>query len=178
MKRFLVPGIVIALFAVLVGFLYAGLDLNPRTIPSPFIGKPAPALDLPDLHDGSQRVTATAQQGKPWLLNVWGTWCPECWREHRYLLDLSRTGVPIVGVNWRDDGDKARDMLKRYGNPFIAIGFDPDSRAAIDWGVYGAPETFLIDSNGIIQLKHTGALNEQVWQEKFAPYFANRGPRS
>jgi cytochrome c biogenesis protein CcmG/thiol:disulfide interchange protein DsbE len=110
--------------------------------------------------------------GKVWLLNVWGTWCPECWKEHEYLIHLAkRKQVPIIGINWRDDAAEAKAMLKRLGNPFQQIAFDPTSDAVIDWGVYGAPETFLIDADGIVREKHTGAVNSRVWEEKFKSYF-------
>lgn len=153
-------------------------EYNPRDIPTEvgFIGKPAPAFDLPDLFDPQARVTPAAYQGSPWLLNVWGTWCAECWREHDFLLGLKGRNVPILGLNWRDDAKDAKDMLARLGNPFDRVGFDPNSDAVMDFGVYGAPETFLIDAQGVIREKHKGALDERVWQEKFAHYFS--GERS
>jgi cytochrome c biogenesis protein CcmG/thiol:disulfide interchange protein DsbE len=117
--------------------------------------------------------------GKVWLLNVWGTWCPECWKEHEYLIHLAkRKQVPIVGINWRDDAAEAKAMLARMGNPFLHIAFDPNSNAVIDWGVYGAPETFLIDADGVVRVKHTGAMNSQVWREKFQSYFNAEGSAS
>ncbi|MEN8174202.1 MAG: DsbE family thiol:disulfide interchange protein [Pseudomonadota bacterium] len=174
--RFLIP---LGLFLVLVGLFYFTLmqidegEYNPRDIPTEFIGRTAPEFSLPDLLEPTTQVSPSIFKGKAWLLNVWGTWCPECWREHEYLVQLAtREGVTIVGLNWRDDAAEAKAMLGRLGNPFTAIPFDPDSNAAIDWGVYGAPETFLIDAEGVIREKHKGAIDPQVWSEKFRPYFA------
>lgn len=160
------------LFWYVLGQMNEG-EYNPREVPTQFIGRSAPAFALPDLFDPSRTVSTADMAGRVWLLNVWGTWCPECWKEHEYLVHLAkREGVPIVGINWRDDAAEAKAMLARLGNPFYAIGFDPNSDAVIDWGVYGAPETFLIDGEGVVREKHTGALNPQVWNEKFKPYFA------
>lgn len=150
-------------------------EYNPRDVPTEFIGKAAPAFTLPDLFDASATVSPEAYKGRVWLLNVWGTWCAECWREHDYLLALKARGVPIVGINWRDEEADAKGMLARLGNPFDKVGFDPNSDAVIEYGVYGAPETFLIDAEGIIRVKHKGAMHEQAWQQKFAPYFAGAG---
>jgi len=161
----------VVLFAFMLRQMNDG-EYNPRDIPTEFIGKPAPSFDLPSLFDAQANVTSAAQAGKPWLLNVWGTWCAECWKEHDYLLTLHRRNIPIIGLNWRDEAAEAKKFLAQKGNPFKAVGFDPNSNAVIDWGVYGAPETFLIDANGMIRVKHKGALNEQVWQEKFASFFA------
>lgn len=162
------------LLAVLFFFMLAKInqgEYNPRDIPTEFIGRTAPDFSLPDLLKPEQSVTPTGFRGKPWLLNVWGTWCPECWREHEYLGELALRGIPIVGLNWRDDPEEAKKMLARLGNPFVAIGFDPSSDVAIDWGVYGAPETFLIDAEGVIRVKHKGAMTPQIWQDKFQAYF-------
>ena len=151
-------------------------EYNPREVPTQFIGRPAPAFALPDLLDPSQTVRPSDMAGKVWLLNVWGTWCPECWKEHEYLVYLAqRKNVPIVGINWRDEAAEAKAMLARLGNPFLKIAFDPNSNAAIDWGVYGAPETFLIDAEGIVREKHTGAVNSSVWSDKFKAYFEAAG---
>jgi cytochrome c biogenesis protein CcmG/thiol:disulfide interchange protein DsbE len=173
--RALIP---LGLFLLLAGLFYFMLgkinqgEYNPRDIPTEFIGRPAPSFSLRDLLAPETQVSPASYQGKPWLFNVWGTWCPECWREHEYLGELARQGIVIVGLNWRDQEVDARQMLARMGNPFVAIAFDPDSQVAIDWGVYGAPETFLIDADGIIREKHKGALTPAVWAKKFQPYFA------
>lgn len=172
----------LAIFFLLAGLFYFTLgkinrgEYNPRDIPTEFIGRAAPDFDLPDLHNPAQRVKASDMRGKVWLFNVWGTWCPECWREHAYLLELSRQGIPIVGLNWRDDNTEAQAMLKRMGDPFIKIGVDPKSNTAMDWGVYGAPETFLIDAEGIVRVKHAGAMKPDVWKEKFSAYFNKATP--
>ena len=166
----------LAIFLLLAGlFLYMLNQMNqgeynPRDIPTEFIGKPAPQFSLPDLYEPTHMVSPADYKGKVWLLNVWGTWCPECWREHDYLMALQRRGVTMVGINWRDDAAEAKSMLARLGNPFERIAFDPDSQAVIEYGVYGAPETFLIDAAGIIRVKHAGGMSEQVWQEKFVPH--------
>ena len=179
MNRAIIP---LAIFLALAGLFWFVLgkmnegEYNPREVPTQFIGRSAPEFALPDLFDPSRTVRTADMAGQVWLLNVWGTWCPECWKEHDYLLHLARReGVPIIGINWRDDAAEAKAMLARLGNPFQMIGFDPNSNAVIDWGVYGAPETFLIDAAGVVRAKHTGAMNPQVWQEKFQAYFAATG---
>jgi cytochrome c biogenesis protein CcmG/thiol:disulfide interchange protein DsbE len=160
------------IFFVVLALLYVGLGLNPRDVPSVLINKKAPEISLPDLFDPEKRVNSSTMQGKVWLLNVWGTWCPECWREHAYLNHLAQEeGVPIVGIAWRDDRDAAKQMLARKGNPFIMVGFDADSRAVMDFGVYGAPETFLIDKKGFIRWKYTGSLNAEVWSGQLQPLY-------
>ncbi|HOP17506.1 MAG: DsbE family thiol:disulfide interchange protein [Chromatiaceae bacterium] len=176
MTRAVVP---LVLFLALAGLFWFVLgkmnegEYNPRDVPTQFIGRSAPEFSLPDLLDPTQTVRPSDMAGKVWLLNVWGTWCPECWKEHEYLVYLARReGVPIVGINWRDDAADAKAMIERLGNPFLKIAFDPSSNAAIDWGVYGAPETFLIDAGGVVREKHTGAITPQVWKEKFSRYFA------
>lgn len=159
------------LFWYVLGQMNEG-EYNPRDVPTQFIGREAPRFELPDLFDMDKTVRSADMAGEVWLLNIWGTWCPECWKEHDYLLHLARReGVPIVGLNWRDDAAEAKSMLNRLGNPFVKVGFDPQSDAVMDWGVYGAPETFLIDADGIVREKHTGALGPAVWDEKFRRYF-------
>lgn len=164
--RFLIPlGIFLAL-AILLGY---GLGQDPRDVPSVLIDEPAPRFTLPDLFDEQKTVSSDTMQGKVWLLNVWGTWCPECWKEHDFLNRLARQGVPIVGIDWRDERAEAVAYLKKKGNPFLFVGFDPDSSAIMDWGVYGAPETFVIDKKGMIRKKHKGGLYPKVWEEEFVP---------
>ena len=179
MTRAAIP---LAIFLALAGLFWYVLgkmnegEYNPRDVPTQFIGRPAPPSSLPDLFDPTRQVTSAEMAGRVWLLNVWGTWCPECWKEHEYLLHLAKNeNVPIIGIDWRDDANEAKAMLARLGNPFHRLGFDAHSNAAIDWGVYGAPETFLIDAEGVVREKHTGALTPQVWNSKFKPYFANGG---
>jgi cytochrome c biogenesis protein CcmG/thiol:disulfide interchange protein DsbE len=182
MSRAIIP---LAGFLALAALFWFVLDkmnegeYNPRDVPTQFIGRAAPEFELEDLLDPSQKVRPSNMAGKVWLLNVWGTWCPECWKEHDYLLHLARRKqVPIIGINWRDDREEAKAMLNRLGNPFLQIAFDPNSNAVIDWGVYGAPETFLIDAEGIVRVKHTGAMSSRVWEEKFKSYFVAGGSAS
>jgi len=163
-SRYLLP---LGVFLVIVVFLAIGLEKDPRHVPSPFIGKPAPEFDLPDLLDPAVRVKPSDMLGQVWLLNVWGSWCPECWREHEYLAAVSREGqVPVVGLNWKDDPAAAKDMLRRAGNPYTRIAEDQSGAAGIDWGVYGAPETFVIDKQGIIRHKQVGAVTPLVWRNE------------
>jgi len=170
--------LLIGFFIMIGGFAYM-LNLtntgeyNPRDIPTEFIGRAAPAINVPDLYNESEIVKTSDMQGKVWLFNVWGTWCPECWREHQYLMELSRSGVPIVGLNWRDERPEAKAMITKMGNPFIKIGYDPDSSVAIDWGVYGAPETFVINAQGVVVEKHAGGVTPVVWESKFKKHFVN-----
>jgi cytochrome c biogenesis protein CcmG/thiol:disulfide interchange protein DsbE len=177
MLRFLVPA---AVFVVLLGFLYAGLSLHPGVIPSPFIGKPAPALSVPLLHDEAGVLSSAEFAGKPWVLNVWGTWCVACREEHQALLQIARTrAVPIYGLDWKDDRDSALAWLQQLGNPYDAVGFDSEGRVAIDWGVYGAPETFLVDARGIVVYKHIGPLDLETWRREFLPLInAAKEPRT
>jgi cytochrome c biogenesis protein CcmG/thiol:disulfide interchange protein DsbE len=141
-----------------------------RKLPSVMVDKPIPVFDLPELLDPDQRVSPTQFRGQVWLLNVWGSWCPECWREHGYLEILAKQyGLTIVGLNWRDAKADALDMLQRAGNPYAAIGVDPESDVAVDLGVYGAPESFVIDKQGVIRYKHVGAITPALWQETLQP---------
>jgi len=174
--RFLVPA---AAFAVLVGFFVVGLKRDPSAIPSPFIGKPAPAFSLESLGDPAWKVGPADFVGKYWVLNVWGTWCVECREEHAALLAIARENrVPIMGLNWIDERASALQWLTQLGNPYVSVAFDPEGRAAIDWGVYGAPETFLIDATGRVIKKHVGPMTADVWQREFAPLLppAERNP--
>lgn len=174
MNKAAIPLVIFLVMAALFLFVLDKIgkgEYDPRDIPTEFIGKTVPSFDLPNLLDANDRVRAADYLGQPWLLNIWGTWCAECWKEHDYLVMLSRQGVPIVGINWRDDAADAMAMLKDKGNPFAEVGFDPKSDAVIDLGVYGAPETFLIDAQGIIQIKHKGAMHPKVWKEKFQSHF-------
>jgi cytochrome c biogenesis protein CcmG/thiol:disulfide interchange protein DsbE len=165
--RYLVP---LGIFLVIMVFLYLGLGRNPREVPSVLINKPAAAFTLPDLFDPDKTVDSASMQGRVWLLNVWGTWCAECWREHEFLVYLAKQeGVPIVGIDWRDDAEEARKMIAENGNPFIAIGSDPESRVIMNYGVYGAPETFLIDRQGIIRWKRAGAITPELWSSELQP---------
>lgn len=171
--KFIVP---LVLFAGVVVLFYASLNRDKETLPSPLIGKPAPQFSLPALDDPATQVANSAYAGKPYVVNVWGTWCPGCLQEHSVLLEIARRNeVPMIGIAWRDDSDRAALYLKKKGNPFVAVGVDPESRVAIDWGVYGAPETFLVGADGNVQYKHIGPMSLDVWQEEFLPRLKSRG---
>jgi cytochrome c biogenesis protein CcmG, thiol:disulfide interchange protein DsbE len=165
--RFLIP---LGVFLIMLVFLGIGLSLDPREIPSPLIGKPAPAFDLPTLDSGI-RLRSEALKGEGYLLNVWASWCEACRAEHPVLLDLARKGqVRIVGLNYKDTPDKALAWLKAHGgDPYRVVAVDADGRVGINFGVYGVPETFVIDAEGIIRYKHTGPLTPKVLEEKILP---------
>jgi len=167
MKRFLVP---LAVFVLLVGFLAAGLTLNPREVPSPLVGKAAPAFDLPLLNEPDKRFVPSDMRGKVWLLNVWASWCVSCRDEHPVLVGLSRKGVlPILGLNYKDKGDEAQRWLKQFGDPYQFSVVDADGRTGIDYGVYGVPETYLIDAEGVIRFKQIGPLTPAILEQKVLP---------
>jgi cytochrome c biogenesis protein CcmG/thiol:disulfide interchange protein DsbE len=164
--RFL-PLVVFAVLALLLG---VGLTLKPREVPSPFIGKPAPAFALPSLKEPGTTISPVAFAGKPWLLNVWASWCAPCREEHPLLVAIAReSGVVLVGMNYKDDPRAADEWLRRLGDPYRAIVVDRDGRAGIDWGVYGVPETFVIDAAGIVRHKHIGPLTQEAWTRDVQP---------
>ena len=156
-------------FVVLAGFLLVGLQLNPREVPSPFIGKPAPAFTLPVI--GQPGVTFSPEQnkGQVWLLNIWAPWCVSCRQEHGVLMQLSQAGVPVYGLNWKDKDREAEALLAKAGSPYRVVVDDLDGRVGIDYGVTGTPETFVIDKQGIIRMKHVGPIDADNWQKKFDP---------
>jgi cytochrome c biogenesis protein CcmG, thiol:disulfide interchange protein DsbE len=164
--RYLVP---LAIFVVIAGFFLAGLGRDPTYVPSPLVGKPVPTFSLPSVIDPQEALSSETLAGKVSLVNVWGTWCVECRHEHAFLVELARAGMPIYGLNVKDDRAAAMDWLARLGNPYVSSGFDPEGKAAIDWGVTGAPETFLIGSDGTILHKHISPLTPRVWQRDFLP---------
>lgn len=169
MIRFAAP---LILFALLVLVFLKGLDpeRNLNELPSPFLGKPAPAFDLPRLEDLDQRITNRDYEGEVVLVNFWATWCVGCRREHPFLMELARENVvPIYGIDWRDQRAPALEWLDKLGNPYVGNGFDADAKTGIDWGVYGAPETFLISPDGTVLYKHIAPLTRDVWQEEFVP---------
>lgn len=167
MWRFLIPA---AIFAVLVGFFVVGLKRDPSLVPSPLIGKPAPSYQLLKVEDPAQQVSSQEMQGKVHLVNVWATWCSGCREEHAVMLQIARQNVlPIVGLDWKDDLSDAQRWLTQLGNPYAATAFDQEGRVAIDFGVYGAPETFLIDAQGVVQYKHIGVMTMQIWTDEFLP---------
>ena len=167
MWKFIVP---FGLFALLGVFLYIGLHRDPSYVPSPLIGKPAPDFTLPSLQDPAYPVSSKDLAGRPWVLNVWGTWCAGCRQEHPVLLQIARqTSVPIIGLDWKDDATEAQRWLAELGNPYAAVAFDSEGRTAIDWGVYGAPETFLIGADGKVLYKHIAPMTLEVWAREFEP---------
>jgi cytochrome c biogenesis protein CcmG/thiol:disulfide interchange protein DsbE len=166
--RFVLP---IIMLGALVALLIVGLNRNPGYVPSPLIGKAAPDFSLPRLGgEPGQVVGKSDLLGDVSLLNVWATWCVGCRQEHAYLVRLAQTGeVRIFGLNWKDDQQLAKQWLAQLGNPYVATAVDLDGRVAIDWGVYGAPETFLLDAEGIVLYKHIAPLTPEVWEGEFLP---------
>jgi len=165
--RFVIP---LAIFAVVVGFLFVGLGLRPSEVPSPLIGKPAPAFDLAQLHAPGERFTVADMKGKVWLLNVWASWCVSCREEHPFLMEIAKQGsVPIVGLNYKDQRENALAWLTQFGNPYQLSVVDAQGRTGIDFGVYGVPETFLIDRDGVIRYKQIGPLTPEAWQQNILP---------
>jgi cytochrome c biogenesis protein CcmG/thiol:disulfide interchange protein DsbE len=167
MKRYLLPLIV---FAAILGFLAVGLTLNPREVPSPLIDKPAPAFKLARLDQPDTLVSLQDLKGKVWLLNVWASWCVACRVEHPLLVDLAGTGaVPIYGLNYKDKRDDALAWLAKHGNPYMASLVDAEGLVGIDYGVYGVPETFVIDKTGTIRLKHIGPVTAEALRDTILP---------
>ena len=170
-KNFAKTFLPLLLFIGLAIFLAIGLTKDPRLVPSPFIGKPAPGFNLPQLHEEglvSDSLFVSDKKGFR-LLNIWASWCPECWHEHDFLMQLASSGIEIIGLNYKDENDKAKAMLEKVGNPFTTIAVDSDGKVGIDYGVYGAPETFVINNEGTILYKHIGGLNTEIWKDKILP---------
>jgi cytochrome c biogenesis protein CcmG/thiol:disulfide interchange protein DsbE len=167
--RYAIPALVlialIALFAV-------GLQRDPSRIPSPLIGKAAPPFDLPTLEGA--RLSPAQLSGQPVLVNFWASWCTPCLQEHPLLMELARSGVRIVGLNYKDDEHAARQWLARHGNPFALIAQDLQGRTGLDWGVYGVPETFVLDAQGVIRHKQIGPMTKQDWLEQIQPVLRGR----
>lgn len=169
MWKFVLPG---ATFLALVVLFAFGLNPNRdiHAIPSPLIGKPAPLFSLTDVVDPDRIVSNAALKGQVYVLNVWGTWCVACRQEHEELLAIAQQHVvPLIGLDYMDERAKAREWLEQLGNPYTAVAFDTDGRTAIDWGVYGAPETFLVDPNGRVIFKFISPLTPAVWSHEFLP---------
>jgi len=150
-------------FVLLGLFLLRGIELDPDELPSPLIGKSVPDFTLPELSTGKS-LTPDDLKGKIVLLNVWATWCVSCKIEHPYLLQLAQDGIVIVGLNYKDDSEQAMQWLKNLGNPYAFNIVDMQGKLGLDLGVFGAPETYLIDKQGIIRHKHVGVINEHVWE--------------
>ncbi|HTG98137.1 MAG TPA: DsbE family thiol:disulfide interchange protein [Burkholderiales bacterium] len=155
-------------FIGLIVLLGVGLTLNPRQVPSPLIGKAAPPFELPRLDQPAQTFTQKEMLGNVWVLNVWASWCPPCLVEHPVVTELAKS-VPVVGLNYKDAREDALPWLARNGNPYQLSVYDANGRIAIDYGVYGVPETYVIDRKGVIRYKHIGPLTPEVAQKKLAP---------
>jgi cytochrome c biogenesis protein CcmG/thiol:disulfide interchange protein DsbE len=167
MKRALIP---LAIFLVMAGFLFKGLFLNPREVPSPLVGKPAPQFSLPRLDDAEKVFSPKEMLGKVWLLNAWASWCPACKDEHPLLVELSKTGfVPLVGLDYKDTNQDAQQWLDQAGNPYFANAVDADGRVGINYGVYGVPETYVIDKAGVIAYKQIGPVTYEALRDKIIP---------
>jgi cytochrome c biogenesis protein CcmG/thiol:disulfide interchange protein DsbE len=165
--RFILP---LAIFLALVFFLWRGLTLDPHEVPSPLIGKPAPGFALTRLDEPARTIRRDDMLGKVWLLNVWASWCVACREEHATLVNFSRTKtVPIIGLDYKDARPDAMGWLERFGNPYEASLFDGDGRTGIDFGVYGVPETFVIDKQGVIRFKQIGPLTPEVIETRIKP---------
>ena len=167
MKRYLIPLLV---FLVMLGFLAVGLGLNPREVPSPLINKPAPAFKLPTLAAPDKSISSQDLRGTVWVLNVWASWCVACRVEHPVFVEFAKTGtVPIYGLNYKDKRDDALRWLAKFGNPYQQSLSDTEGLVGIDFGVYGVPETFVIDKEGVIRLKHIGPVTPEVLQGTILP---------
>jgi cytochrome c biogenesis protein CcmG/thiol:disulfide interchange protein DsbE len=164
--RYAIPVLVLlgllALFAI-------GLTLDPGKVPSPLIGKPAPALELPILDSSAEPLTLERLKGEAVLVNYWASWCTPCLQEHPLLMELARSGVKIIGINYKDEPQDARQWLARNGNPFSLIAQDLQGKAGLDWGVYGVPETFVLDTQGVIRHKQIGPMTREAWERDIAP---------
>jgi cytochrome c biogenesis protein CcmG/thiol:disulfide interchange protein DsbE len=165
--KFILPLVV---FVVLVGFLAAGLKLDPREVPSPLIGKPAPGFALTRLDDAGKTIRREDMLGKVWMLNVWASWCAACRDEHPHLVAFARTKVmPVIGLNYKDTRPDGLGWLARFGDPYDASLFDQDGRVGIDFGVYGVPETFIIDKQGVIRFKQIGPVTPTIIETRIMP---------
>ena len=163
-------GWTLGVFAALVLLLAIGLRLNPREVPSPLIGKPAPSFELPLLQEPDQRFNEKQMLGRVWILNVWASWCPPCLVEHPVVTRIAKAGLaPVIGLNYKDARDEALPWLERNGNPYQLIAYDREGRIGIDYGVYGVPETYVIDRQGVIRFKHIGPLSVEVVQQRVEP---------
>ena len=166
----------LAIFIALVTLLAVGLRLNPREVPSPLIGKPAPHFELPQLHETTRMFTERDMLGKVWMLNVWASWCVSCRDEHPVLLDLATSGaVPLYGLNYKDKREDGLAWLKGMGDPYRLSIYDADGKVGIDYGVYGVPETYVIDKLGVIRYKRIGPLTPQILKEKVLPLVEELG---
>ncbi len=168
MNKFLLP---LGAFIALVALLAVGLGLNPREVPSPLVGKPAPEFNVPLLGSPDKNFSPKDMQGKVWLFNVWASWCVSCREEHPILVEYSKTAgaIPVVGLNYKDKRDDGLRWLARFGDPYLLSAFDGDGRVGINYGVYGVPETYLIDKAGVIRFKQIGPITPEVLEKKILP---------
>ena len=165
--KFLIP---LLLFVILVGFLAIGLNRDPHEVPSPLIGKPAPAFEVPQLEQSNKTFSPESLKGQVWILNVWASWCVACREEHPILLELSKAQIaPLIGLDYKDQRDDALAMLARQGNPYTLSAFDGNGRVGINYGVYGVPETYVIDKTGIIRFKQIGPITTEILNQKIYP---------
>ena len=170
MMRFILPFVI---FMVLAGFLFVGLGLNPHEVPSPLIDKPAPAFILPQLHEPAKQFSSQDMQGQVWLLNVWASWCVACKVEHPEFMALSRRNiVPIYGLNYKDKREAGIAWLQDGGDPYVLSASDIEGRIGMDYGVYGVPETYVIDKQGIIRYKQIGPVTPKILNEEILPLVA------
>jgi len=168
--RWVPLAIALALGALLLAGVLISRRGNREALPSPLIGKPAPAFALPVLHEPQRIVRSQDLRGAPYVLNVWGSWCPACQDEHPVLTRFAETKrVRVVGFNWKDEREDALRWLEQFGNPYWLVIADYEGKSAIDWGIYGAPETFLVDADGIVRWKHVGPLTEAVVRDELLP---------
>lgn len=165
--KFLIP---LILFVVLVGFLAVGLNRDPHEVPSPLINKPAPAFEIAQLEQSNKTFSPASMKGQVWILNVWASWCVACREEHPVLVELAKSDVaPVIGLDYKDKREDALAMLARQGNPYLLSAYDANGRVGIDYGVYGVPETYVIDRAGVIRFKHIGPITSQILNQKIYP---------
>lgn len=172
-KRLIILLTPVLLFLVVCFFLFKGLYTDPRKLDSVLVGKHVPEFTLQDIYDPSKQHDASIFKGQKMLLNVWATWCPTCYAEHKYLNKLAKRGIYIVGMNYKDDRKKAIRWLTDLKDPYKISLFDKDGMLGMDLGVYGAPETFFIDSKGIIQYRHVGDIGPEIWRKQLAEIYEN-----
>jgi len=158
-------------FVAVAIFLWRGLFIDPSHLPSALIDKPLPSFALPNLQNTEQTLTEKDFIGEPFLINVWATWCASCRIEHPFMNKLSEQGVKIIGLNYKDEDAPAQQWLSDFGNPYDTIIADREGKLGLDLGVYGAPETFVVDAKGVIRYKHVGVVDERVWRSKIAPIY-------
>ena len=158
-------------FVALIALLAVGLGLNPREVPSPLVGKPAPDFKVPQLHDPGADFSPKEMLGKVWLFNVWASWCVSCREEHPIIVEYTKRpdAIPVIGLNYKDKREDGQRWLARFGNPYVLSAFDLDGRVGINYGVYGVPETYLIDKQGVIRYKHIGPITPDVLEKKILP---------